>query len=410
MDSLDMPFCSYGLEVLSPVFRIEGRCMMDEIVLPANGSGERPPPVRIAFCITDLDVGGAERMFVELVTRLDRHRWEPRVFCLSGPGALVARLQAAEIPVTCFGAKCIRHLGVLQKLTAELKTFTPALLQCFLFHANLVGRLAAWRAGVPHVVCGIRVAERRSRVPLWLDRLTQRFVDHNVCVSRAVAEFSIQQAGLKASKISVIPNAVDFDRFSNAVAVERTKLELSAAPLALFVGRLDPQKAPFDLLEAFGHLLQRNPDWQLLFVGDGSLRASMDNWVTQRRLGHFIRIVGWRPDVPELLKTADLLVLPSLWEGMPNIVLEAMAAGLPVVVSRVEGTDELIRDGETGLLVTPGSPVELERQIERILTTPELSSRLRDSAQITVQKQFTMGHMVSAYEQLYARLIGSDGR
>ena len=384
--------------------------MTDGIVLPANGSGERPPPVRIAFCITDLDVGGAERMFVELVTRLDRLRWEPRVYCLSGPGALVARLQAAKIPVTCFGAKSVRHLGVIPRLAAELKTFSPALIQCFLFHANVVGRLAAWWAGVPRVVCGIRVAERRSRVPLWLDRMTHRFVDHNVCVSRAVAEFSIHKAGLKTTKISVIPNAVEFDRFANAVAVDRSILGLSTAPLVLFVGRLDPQKAPFILLEAFVRLLERHLDWQLLFVGDGSLRTSMEAWITQRGLDHRIRIAGWRPDIPELLKAADLLTLPSLWEGMPNIVLEAMAAGLPVVVSRVEGTEELIRDGETGLLVTPGSPIELERQIETALTDPELCSRLINAAQLTVQKLFTLDRMVSAYEQLYARLIAESAR
>ncbi len=384
--------------------------MTNGIVLPAHDSSERSPPVRIAFCITDLDVGGAERMFVELVTRLDRNRWEPRVYCLSDSGALAARLQAAEIPVICFGAKNSRNLRVIQKLTAELKTFSPVLLQCFLFHANFVGRLAAWRAGVPHVVCGIRVAERRSRVPLWLDRLTQGFVDQNVCVSRAVAEFSIHKARLKASKISVIPNAVDFDRFASAVAVDRASLGLSVAPLVLFVGRLDPQKAPFILLEAFAHLLERHPDWQLLLVGDGPLRASMEEWVTQRGLDHRIQIAGWRPDIPELLKAADLLTLPSLWEGMPNIVLEAMAAGLPVVVSRVEGTEELIRDGETGLLVTPGLPIELERRIETVLTDPELCSRLKNAAQPAVQKLFTMDRMVSAYEQLYARLIAESAR
>lgn len=229
-------------------------------------------------------------------------------------------------------------------------------------------------------------------------------------MSRAVAEFSIQQARLKPSKISVIPNAVDFDRLANAVALDRSKLGLSAAPLVLFVGRLDPQKDPFNLLEAFGRLLGRHTDWQLLFVGDGTLKASIDEWVGHHGLGHRIRIAGWRPDVPDLLKAADLLVLPSLWEGMPNIVLEAMAAGLPVVVSRVEGTEELIRDGETGLLVTPGSPTELEHQIEAALTTPELSSRIKTAAQLAVRTQFTMGRMVSAYEQLFARLVGSDGR
>ncbi len=383
--------------------------MADGIVLAANDSGERPP-IRVAFCITDLDVGGAERMFVELVTRLDRHHWEPRVFCLSGPGALAERLQASGIPVTCFGAKSVRNLGVSWRLAAELKKFRPALIQSFLFHANLVGRLAAWWAGVPRVVCGIRVAERRSRVPLWLDRLTQGFVDHNVCVSRAVAEFSIHNARLQASKVSVIANGVDSQHFATATAVDRASLGLTAAPLVLFVGRLDPQKAPFVLLEAFVRLVTRHADWQLLFVGEGPLRASMTDWAVEHRLNSSIHFAGWRPDVPELLKAVDVLVLPSLWEGMPNILLESMAAGLPVVVSRVEGTEELIRDGESGLLATPGSVEELERQIEKVLIDREFSMKLSTAAQQAVFKGFTIDAMIRSYEQLYLRLLENDVR
>ena len=383
--------------------------MADGIVLAASDSGERPP-IRVAFCITDLDVGGAERMFVELVTRLDRRRWEPRVFCLSGPGALVKQLQASGIPVTCLGAKSVRNLGVIWRLASELKMFRPALMQSFLFHANLVGRLAAWWSRVPHVVCGIRVAERRSRMPLWLDRLTQVFVDHNVCVSRAVAEFSIHNSGLKAAKVSVIANGVDDQRFATATAVDRASLGLTAAPLVLFVGRLDPQKAPFVLLEAFERLIARHSDWQLLFVGDGPLRSSMTEWATKHRLNSNVCFAGWRPDVPELLKTADVLVLPSLWEGMPNIVLESMASGLPVVVSRVEGTEELIRDGETGLLVTPGSVEEVERQIEKLLVDREFSTSLAKVAQQAVFKGFTLEAMVHSYEQLYLRLLQIDAR
>ena len=387
----------------------ESGCMTDGIVLAANDSGERPP-IRIAFCITDLEVGGAERMFVELVTRLDRRRWEPRVFCLSGPGALVESLQASNIPVTCFGAKSVRNLGVIWQLATELKTFHPALLQSFLFHANLLGRIAAWWARVPYIVCGIRVAERRSRMPLWLDRLTQCLVDHNICVSRAVAEFSIHNSGLKASKVSVIANGVDFQRFATATAMDRGSLGLSAAPLVLFVGRLDPQKAPFVLLEAFERLISRHADWQLLFVGEGPLRSSMTEWVVEHRLNSSVHFVGWRPDVPQLLKAADLLVLPSLWEGMPNIVLESMAAGLPVVVSRVEGTEELICDGESGLLATPGSVEDLEQQIEKVLIDRVFSTKLSKAAQQTVAKEFTLDAMVLSYEQLYLRLLENDAR
>lgn len=379
--------------------------MAGEIVLAANDSGERPP-TRIAFCITDLDVGGAERMFVELVTRLDRRRWEPRVYCLSKPGALAARLEATGISVTCFNASNLKIWSVISRLASELNKFQPWLLQSFLYHANLAGRVAARMAGVPQVVSGIRVAERRGRWRLWVDWLTQSFVDHNVCVSQAVATFSIRRSWLKTAKVSVIPNGVDFDRFANATPIDRVTFGFSqAAPLVLFVGRLDPQKAPFVLLEAFARLIDRHADWQLLFVGDGPLRDDMQRWIVQRKLESSIRLVGWRADVPGLLKSADALALPSLWEGMPNIVLESMAAGLPVVVSHVEGTDELIRDGETGLLVTPGSVEELEQKIEKVLLSGESLTSLSKSSQHTVLKDFTIESMVEKYEQLYVRLL-----
>ncbi len=384
--------------------------MTERIVSTAANAGEHPSmmpqppssPVRIAFCITDLDIGGAERMFVELITRLDRRFWEPHVYCLSGAGALVEKLEAAAVPVICFGAKGLRHLDVIRRLASELKSFAPQLLQCFLFHANIVGRVAAWWAGVPHVICGIRVAERRSRFPLWLDRLTQGFVDHNVCVSQAVAKFAIEQGGLSPKKISVIPNAVDVKFFSTATAADRAEFVFSAdAPLVLFVGRLDPQKAPLVLLEAFDRLLQRHPNWQLLFLGDGPLRSELEAEVARRGRTMQIRIAGWRPNVAEWLRAADVLALPSLWEGMPNIVLEAMAAGLPVVVSRVEGTEELVQEGVTGLLTEPGSASDLETNIEALLSDSEMACRISNAAQQNVATTFTFDGMVASYDKLF---------
>ncbi len=384
--------------------------MSNQIVSPdadcREGRGDdHVPPVRIAFCITDLDVGGAERMFVELVTRLNRDHWEPRVYCLSKTGRLADRLTEANISVTCFGAQSWTDLGVVFRLASELRRFRPQLLQCFLLHANLIGRFAAWLARVPRVVCGIRVAERRSVWRLWVDRLTQWLVDHNVCVSQGVAEFSIRTAGLHPNKVSVIPNAVDFERFASARPVSRESLGLSPkSRLILFVGRLDPQKSPRLLLTVFERLSSQHSGWQLLFVGDGPLRGELEQFVTDQHLEGSVRFAGWRPDVPELLKTADCLVLPSLWEGMPNIVLEAMAAGLPVVVSRVEGTDELIKFDETGLLVEPGSDLELEEAIERLLTDNDLAEKLGQAAQQLVKSCFTFDRMVASYEQIFTRL------
>ena len=138
------------------------------------------PPTRIAFCITELDPGGAEQTLVQLATRLDRQDWEPRVYCLGPEAALVKPIQDAGIPVTCFGARGIADSLVLFRLASQLEKFQPTVLQSFLFHANIMGRFAAKLARVPVVVSGIRVAEQRSSWPLRIDRWSNGLVDKNV--------------------------------------------------------------------------------------------------------------------------------------------------------------------------------------------------------------------------------------
>ena len=177
-------------------------------------------PVRIAFCITDLDDGGAERALVQLVAGLDRSRWEPRLFCLSGEGVLAEELSGADVPVTCLGAKSSRSLSVVFRLAFALRDFHPALLQTYLYHANMAGRIAGRIARVPVIVSGIRVAEQRSRLRLWLDCVTRGIVDHHVCVSEAVATFSRQRSRLSEDKITVISNGVDAELFANAEPID----------------------------------------------------------------------------------------------------------------------------------------------------------------------------------------------
>jgi len=363
-------------------------------------------PTRIAFCITDLDPGGAERALVHLVTRLDRTRWEPAVFCLSGPGALVEPLERARVPVTCFGARGKRDWKVLFRLRRELKNFRPQILQTFLFHANFLGRIAAALAGVPHCVSGIRVAERRSRWPLWLDRLTNRLVDTNVCVSRAVADFSASEAGLATSKLEVIPNGVDVDAFAGAAPVERSSLGLPAeARIVLSVGRLDPQKGLTYLIDAAVGLASRFPDVHFVFVGNGPQRRELEGRVASLKLTGRMHFLGWRPDVPGILTLATCLVLPSLWEGMPNVVLEAMAAGLPVVATRVEGVAELVVPGETGILVAARSASELTEGLSQVLSAPERARQMGAAGQERVKALFSWEKMTELYDALYRRLL-----
>ena len=366
-----------------------------------------PSPVPIAFCITDLDRGGAEQALVQIVTRLDRNEWAPHVFCLAGEGELAAPLREAGVPVTCLNAKRWWNAGVLFRLRREMRRLRPAVLQTFLYHANILGRVAGRMARVPVVVSGIRVAERRSRFRLWFDRVTERWVARHVCVSEGVAKFSIETGRLSPEKVVVIPNGVDFERFATAEPADLSEFGIGPeSRVLLFVGRLDPQKGIRGLLESMRELSSRASfaGTHLLFVGHGPSRGEIERFVRDDHLERCVHLLGRRNDVPALMRAADCLVLPSLWEGMPNVVLEAMAVGLPVVATAVEGTAELVRDGETGLLVPAGDREALSAAIDAVLCDGESAARRGQSAQDHVSKRFTWEGIAKQYADLYRDL------
>lgn len=372
-------------------------------------------PLPISFAITDLDVGGAERTFVELVKRLERRRWSPSVVCLQAEGPFAAELRAADVPTTAIGLKSSVDLPrVLFTWRRLLAAQQPVLLQTFLYHANILGRLVAKTAGVPIVVSGIRVAERRSQFRLRLDRWTEKWVSQHVCVSQGVRDFSIG-AGLSADKCVVISNAVDLERIDEAEAVPRELLTPdSARTVVLYVGRLDPQKGLFDMLEALVQVRDQAPQvWnrlQVALVGDGPQRNALDEFAVQHGLGDHVRFVGWRPDVPCWLAAADGLILPSHWEGMPNVVLEAMAASLPVIATDVEGTQELVQHGETGWLVPPGRPSALANAILEFASNLSQRKQFGRRGREIVAERYTYPEMVRRYQDLYEELVANGGR
>jgi glycosyltransferase involved in cell wall biosynthesis len=370
------------------------------------------PPIPIAFCITDLDVGGAERALVHLVTRLDRREWNPVVFCLSGPGALVVELEAAHVPVTCLGANrndgFFRRLRIVWRLARELRALSPRprLLQTFLFHANLAGRIAGRLAGIKRIVSGIRVAEKRAQWHLRLDWLTNWLIDLNVCVSQSVADFTRERGRLCASKLTVIPNGVDYERFAQAESADLTSLGIPReSRVILTVGRLDEQKGHRFLIEAFSSVLREHRDARLLIVGEGPLREELQALARQFGVDEAVCFAGYRDDVPALLRASHCFVLPSLWEGMPNVVLEAMAAGVPVVATSVEGVLELIEPERTGLVVKVGDAAELASALKRLLGASGLSLQLAQSAQQSVRERFTHNNSAELYIQAYHQLL-----
>lgn len=375
---------------------------MAKAPVPSPGS---PKAIRIAFCITELDPGGAERALVELVTRLDRQQFDPIVFCLGPDAPLVHQLEASGVPVVCFDVNRKLDFGVLFRLTKALRRYRPAILQTWLFHANLLGRLAGRMANIPVIVSGIRVAEKRSSWRLRIDRLTERFVQAHVGVSQAVSDFSIKKGGLNRELMHTIPNGVDLNRFAQAHKADLSSYGIPAeAPTVLFVGRLDPQKDPLLLLDAFPEVQSRVDRVHLIYVGEGELEQELRSRISHRSLESQVHLLGWRADVPELLKSADLLVLPSRWEGMPNVVLEAFASGTPVVATCVEGIPELVTDGKTGWILRSRNPNELANRIVETLIDSSRRSEMGRRAQDIVSKEFTWEANCKAYCRLYQNL------
>jgi len=369
-------------------------------------------PIRIAFCITELDPGGAERAFVRLVCGLNRDKWLPEVYCLGPEGELATPIREAGVPVTCFGFTSRNVLRGLFRLRQELRRQKPEILQTFLFHANLLGRLAAVGTSVKHVVCGVRVAEKRSPWYLRLDRWTSGFVSRYACVSHSVAKFSTD-AGLNPKKMVVIPNGVEVSMFDETEAADLSQFGIpSDAKVIITAGRLDPQKGILILLDAFEAIATSDPETHLIIAGEGPQKAEVESRIRTLSLGDRVHLIGRRNDLPALLKAAQVFVLSSLWEGMPNVVLEAAAAGIPIVATDVEGVAEVLGgtspDGgfTYGEKALPGDAASLRMAIENTLKTADSAKKRALTAREFVRIEFSWERMVARYDDLYSSLLG----
>lgn len=348
---------------------------------------------------------------VRLVLGLDRSKWEPHVFCLGNVGALVEQLTSQNIEVTCYEARSALDVpNVLWRLTKALRKLRPQILQTFLFHANIIGRIAGKFAGVPHIVSGIRVAEKQKRWHLLLDRVTNPLVALNVCVSNGVAEFAEKQGKLNRKKIAVIPNSVDPSLFENAQKDDLSRFGIpNDATVCLTVARLTIQKGIDVLLSAIPIIINQHPECHFLIIGDGDARPNLETQASKLGIAGHVHFGGFQRETAPLLAASNAFILPSRWEGMSNALLEAMAAGLPIIATAVEGTTELIQDKVNGFLVPPEDSGCLAASICSILNDKTSAKRMAHTAQQYVKLRHTTESVVKSYSDLYTNLLNSDG-
>jgi glycosyltransferase involved in cell wall biosynthesis len=274
-----------------------------------------------------------------------------------------------------------------------------------LFHSNVIGRLSACVAGTPRLVSSIRVAEKRYRYHLVLENLTCRLSDKVVCVSDAVSDFTRRHSHVPASQLVTIANGVDSD-WHGGIPINRTELGVPQdATVALYVGRLDKQKGVDTLLRALAIVQSSDPQLHVVLAGTGPDQQSLIELAGQLAVASRTHFLGWRADVSMLMRAADFFVMPSRWEGMPNALLEAMAGGLAVVATCAEGSVQLVRDGESGIVVPIDRPEELARAMLRLAGDAALRACYGRTGHEIAQREYSLAQMIDRYAQLYESLL-----
>lgn len=368
--------------------------------------------LRVCQLIPTLDRAGAEKQMAMLAAGLPRDRFHVEVAALTRLGPLEADLRAADVPVTLIGKRHKADPLALVKLTKYLKQGRFDILQTWIFAANTYGRLAARRAGVPVVVTAEMAVDLwKGRTQLAIDRKLAAWTDRLVGNSRAVVDFYAKHAGVPTAKLEMIYSGIP-SAAGPPIDTATARAELGIAPetkVVLYAGRLAEQKGVEDLVKAMDVLQHVRPDYLTMIAGDGPLRERLEDRAAAFELGRRIRFLGHREDVPRLLAAADLIVLPSRYEGLPNIVLEAMQLGKPVVATQAPGTTELVVDQVTGLLVPIGQPVALAQAIMAVLDDPERAQRLGAAGRDRVAADFDADAMIAKFAELYEILARSKG-
>lgn len=365
-------------------------------------------PVRLALVITELAVGGAERNLVRLATGLHGDGFEVRVYSLQPPpqppkDTLVAALQAARVPTSFLGARSAWHIPlVTRRLARELKAWQPDVVQGFMFHGNMVATWASRLAKVENLLWGLRVADPNPR-RLWLERRFVHRAKRVVCVSESVKRFAVEQWRVDPAKLLVIPNGIDLREYESVQPVGPSELGVPAGRrILLCVGRLHEQKGLDWLLSFAPAMLDHLPEHDLVLVGDGPQRPKLEALAAAGSAAGRIHFAGFRSDIPRCLAAADALLLPSRWEGMPNVLLEAMASGLPVVATESHGVAEALGDPSDGQMVPLSDAEAFQRAVVAIASQAELAKRLGERNRQRIADVFSTEQTLALHRQLFS--------
>lgn len=371
-------------------------------------------PVRVLHLVSTFAVKTDTKWLEQLLLHVSDDRVESSIACMYGSGPMRSRFESLGLATFDVDAPSILSPGGLWRLIRLIRRIRPHVLHTHLLRADLYGGLAGRLAGVPVILTTqyavwpyARVTARRSDA--ILDRVCRGLATHAICVSEAVRQDLIARVGWRPARAFTIRTGLDFDAWHpDPRARERLREEWSVpddAPLVMTVARLSREKGIEVLIEAADLVRRKHPQVRFVLVGDGPLVTSLVSLIRERQLERSVLLAGFHRDIPSVLSAADLFVLPSHMEGMPNAVLEAFAAGLPVVATAVGGLPEVITPEQTGLLVPPRDPGALSSAIARLIGDKQLARRLAEAGSIEAKERHSVTKVAREHESLYTRLV-----
>jgi len=363
-----------------------------------------PRPLRVALAVGLGRIAGTERHVLELARAFDRKEVEVTVIVFSA-GPLVDKLRSEGFPVTVLRKRARFDPFLVIRLAL---LFRGGSFDIVHGHPERLACLAAKLARVPGVIMTYHLLGSQasdsiepSRLWIFLEKLRTRAVDFTIAVSRTDARVLIEKFGRTLESIRFIANGIDPSLIPEADK-QKVCLEFGldpSAPLLSTAARLSRQKGLEFLIHGFKEVLGVFPEASLLVVGEGELETELKNLTSQLGLGSRIIFTGYRDDVVNIVASSDLFVLPSLWEGMPYALLEAMLASRPVVTTSV--SSEVVSDNDTGFVVPPSDSAALARAITKILSDPELGARMGKSGRERLKSQFSAERMARETLEVY---------
>src|SRR4030042_3795671 len=373
--------------------------------------------INILHIYQNSKIGGVQQQLLSLLKAYSRERFNP-IFCCLGPKEELGK----EIEETKIGFIPLNKLrynifspGIVLELYRLMKKKQIHVVRTHRYRSNLYGRLAAFLAGVPVIIASVhdnyRTDKRLKRI--IMNRILSKITDKIVAVSEDVKEDIIRYDRIAPSKIEVIPNGIDVERFNPEKNTTDIRKEFSLGENDIvigFIGRIVPAKGLEYLLNALPYLNEKFKSIKLLIVGEGSLVEELKERAKKNNIFNNILFTGRRRDIPEILASINIFVMPSIAEGFPNALLEAMAMGKPIVATEVGGIPEIVKNGFNGLLVPPRDTVSLSKAIKELISNDQLAAKLGQAASNLVHDNLSIKAIAQKWQSLYLSILKEKAR